>query len=225
LKKAGLREVFVGIESGSKNQLQRFGKGVDVDSNIKAIEILCTHGFEIDLGYILFEPFQTLNDLKVNVDYLKRLDMYTYNARPFKKLRIQPLTPLKSDCEMVITSHLNVDDLSYSYEFIDSNVGEISRLFEAWETNNKQNIYYLQASTRGERTYSADRQKLKKVLEGIRKIDLSMLERIIDYVDGKLAICDYLEIANSHHKKRDMLVDRGLQLKVKKYDEMEKNNN
>jgi len=213
LKQAGLREVFVGLEAGSEKQLQRFGKGVNADINIKAVEILSSHGFEIDLGYILFEPFQTFDDLKMNVDYLKKLDAYNYNARPFKKLRIQPHTDLKSDCEQVITSTLNINDLSYSYEFVDSNVREVCRLFEVWETNNKQDIYYLQASTRGEMTRSSDREKMKKVLEGIRKIDLTMLEIIIDYVDKKLPKPNYLETVSFYQEKRDLLVESGLQLR------------
>jgi len=161
----------------------------------------------------LFEPFQTFDDLKMNVDYLKKLDAYNYNARPFKKLRIQPHTDLKSDCEQVITSTLNINDLSYSYEFVDSNVREVCRLFEVWETNNKQDIYYLQASTRGEMTRSSDREKMKKVLEGIRKIDLTMLEIIIDYVDKKLPTPNYLETVSFYQEKRDLLVESGLQLR------------
>ena len=53
---AGLNQVFVGIESGSKEQLKRFKKPTSVENNKKCLDILEQNGFNIEVGYILFDP-------------------------------------------------------------------------------------------------------------------------------------------------------------------------
>lgn len=55
MKRAGLREVFVGVKSGSSGQLRRFGKPVTADLNKQALGILRELGLEIDIGYILLD--------------------------------------------------------------------------------------------------------------------------------------------------------------------------
>jgi len=45
LKKAGFENAFVGTESGSASQLKRYRKGITVEENAKALDILREIGF------------------------------------------------------------------------------------------------------------------------------------------------------------------------------------
>lgn len=75
LVKAGLRDVFLGIESGSQGSLNRFRKYTTVEENKRAINILRRHGIEPNYGFIMFEPDSTLADIRANFEFLKEMKM------------------------------------------------------------------------------------------------------------------------------------------------------
>jgi|LSQX01.3.fsa_nt_gb radical SAM superfamily enzyme YgiQ (UPF0313 family) len=72
---AGLQNILVGLESGKDESLKRLNKHTTVSDNENALRILRRHGIEPNVGFIMFEPDSTLNDLKVNLDFLKRNDL------------------------------------------------------------------------------------------------------------------------------------------------------
>jgi anaerobic magnesium-protoporphyrin IX monomethyl ester cyclase len=71
MAQAGLRQVFLGIESASKASLTRMNKGVRPDTQAAAIRMLKARGVEINPGFIMFEPDAALEDLRANFDFLK----------------------------------------------------------------------------------------------------------------------------------------------------------
>ena len=73
LVQAGLREVFLGIESGCQHILNRYKKGVFTDVNERAVETLRRFGIEPSLGFIMFEPDSRLSDIRENFEFLKKL--------------------------------------------------------------------------------------------------------------------------------------------------------
>jgi anaerobic magnesium-protoporphyrin IX monomethyl ester cyclase len=75
LVKAGLREVFLGIESGNQNSLDRFRKFTTVEDNKKAINILRRYKIKPNYGFIIFEPDSTLEDVRGNYEFLKGMKM------------------------------------------------------------------------------------------------------------------------------------------------------
>lgn len=76
LKEAGLVRVFLGIESGVQSQLDRFGKMSTVKQNLQAIDILSDLGLDVSIGFIMFDPYTTLAEVKENIEFLKRLGVY-----------------------------------------------------------------------------------------------------------------------------------------------------
>lgn len=75
LVEAGLREVFLGVESGVQSVLDRFQKGTTVTQNERAIHLLRRLGVNISLGFIIFDPATTLEEIKENLNFLRRLDL------------------------------------------------------------------------------------------------------------------------------------------------------
>lgn len=69
---AGLKHILIGLESGRDEALKRLNKLTTVADNEQALQILRKHGIEPSVGFIMFEPDSTLEDLKVNYDFLKR---------------------------------------------------------------------------------------------------------------------------------------------------------
>jgi len=75
LTDAGLCHILIGLESGRDEALKRLNKLTTVADNEKALKILRKYGIEPSVGFIMFEPDSTLEDLKVNYDFLKRNDL------------------------------------------------------------------------------------------------------------------------------------------------------
>ncbi len=76
LVKAGLREVFLGVESGSQNSLDRFRKNTTVEQNKKAINILRRYNIEPNYGFIIFDPDSTLEEVRENFEFLREMKMF-----------------------------------------------------------------------------------------------------------------------------------------------------
>jgi len=95
MRKIGFTTVFVGFESGARQQLKRYIKDVTPEENLKAIEILLGLGFRIDGGFIMFDPLMTLSELRENVEFLRKCVQRGFVKLclfPFNCLRIIPGT-------------------------------------------------------------------------------------------------------------------------------------
>jgi len=77
LVKAGLRDVFLGVESGSQNLLDRFRKNTTVEQNKKAINILRRYNIEPNYGFIIFDPDSTLEEVRENFEFLMEMKMFS----------------------------------------------------------------------------------------------------------------------------------------------------
>ena len=71
LVKAGLRDVFLGIESASPAALKRMGKGVAPSRSAASVALLRNYGIEPSLGFIMFEPGTQLSDVRKSFAFLK----------------------------------------------------------------------------------------------------------------------------------------------------------
>ncbi|HWQ43222.1 MAG TPA: radical SAM protein [Desulfosporosinus sp.] len=72
---AGLHHLLIGLESGSDSSLKRINKMTTVAQNERAIRILRKHGIEPNIGFIMFEPDSSLQDIRVNFEFLRRNDL------------------------------------------------------------------------------------------------------------------------------------------------------
>jgi len=96
LKKAGLARVFVGVESGSRTQLMRYGKGITPEQSIMAIRLLSCMGIGFRIGFIMFDPLMNLQELIENILFLERKDVLMKNVN-LKKYSFSKLFDLIHD--------------------------------------------------------------------------------------------------------------------------------
>jgi anaerobic magnesium-protoporphyrin IX monomethyl ester cyclase len=71
LARAGLKDVFLGIESASAATLTRMRKGIASFENAESVLMLRSLGIEPNLGFIMFEPDCVLADIRQNLVFLK----------------------------------------------------------------------------------------------------------------------------------------------------------
>ena len=67
---AGLRNVFLGVESASPSTLKRMRKQTTNEQTIRALTLLRSHGIEPHIGFIMFDPDSDLQDIRSNFDFL-----------------------------------------------------------------------------------------------------------------------------------------------------------
>lgn len=183
LQRAGLREVFIGIESGSSEQIARYKKNNEQNKSIKAIMTLNSLSIDVDIGFILFDPYMSINDLANNLDFIHQAGISTNYSRLAKKLRVEPLTPFKEECQnsINISEQLDMETVSYPYTFVDNKVARVYEVFSKWEREDLDFIYSLQSFCRGEVPCEEDRNKVKKIISMYRSLDLSLLRKLCDF--------------------------------------------
>jgi radical SAM superfamily enzyme YgiQ (UPF0313 family) len=134
LKEAGLKGVYLGIESGSKSQLRRFGKGVSVEENKMALEIMRRLGFQIEVGFIFFDYLATMEELQENVEFIEETELYKTDSRILGSLRVQEGSPYKKMARNKgLLGKKHDDFLGYKCDFLNDDVAELEKIFIRWE--------------------------------------------------------------------------------------------
>lgn len=67
--------LFVGVESGSPTQLQRYGKGQTVKQMVDALGVASAMGLPLEFGFITFDPLLKPTELLENLQFLARDDI------------------------------------------------------------------------------------------------------------------------------------------------------
>jgi radical SAM superfamily enzyme YgiQ (UPF0313 family) len=120
LKEAGLRRVFIGIESGVQEALDRFKKGVTIAQNLEALEILKRLGLNMAVGFIMFDPDTKLEDIMDNIAFLREAGVFR-NKRAtvdlLNRLQIFAGTPIEK--ALLEQGRLRGTYLHYEYDIAD----------------------------------------------------------------------------------------------------------
>lgn len=80
LAEAGLDTVYLGLESGSQAQLNRYRKGCSVKKNEWAVREVRAHGLRLDFGLIPFDPYLTPEDLLLTMEFLDKENLITIHT-------------------------------------------------------------------------------------------------------------------------------------------------
>ncbi len=74
MARAGLRQVFVGFESGSQEVLDQFGKDLDVDKAFRAVEILRKYRISVWASFIIGALNETKRMIKQTIRFANKLN-------------------------------------------------------------------------------------------------------------------------------------------------------
>lgn len=189
---AGLREIFIGIESGCKGQLKRYNKCTTKTINEKVLKRVRELNVDIDLGYIMFDPEITIEELEESINFIEEFELYNGGSNFIKRLRIQSYTEFEK--KFCATSKLEFDlnNLEYIYYFKDDKIQKIYDLFTDLKFDDY--AYQLQNVYRGEIETEKMRADQKKRIVALRKLQFLCLKRIYQSVvnDEKLYLDDIL---------------------------------
>lgn len=173
---AGLREIFIGIESGCKNQLKRYNKCTTKKINEKVLKSVKKLNLDIDLGYIMFDPEMTIEDLDENINFIEQFEIYNTGSNFIKRLRIQSFTEFEKKYCSTSEIEFDLNNLEYIYYFKDSRIQKIYDLYSDIKFDNY--AYQLQNIYRGEIETEKMRLEQKERIVALRKMQFLCLKKI-----------------------------------------------
>ena len=209
LKDVGLRELFVGVESGCKDQLaRRYRKGVTKQRNIEAMDTLRGIGFEIDLGFIFFDQDSSVEELRENLAFVYEAGIARHDSQLIKKIRIEPRTPIGLQFAANNgNTWIDLNAVEYPYRFKYSEVEKIFNTFNDWQKNDMDVVYNLQSFCRGEIPKGYARKDVKDIIAQYRELDVQFLDAIVGVFEQSYPLKDakIKEITQSFENRRNSL--------------------
>lgn len=151
LIKYGLKNVFVGLESGTDNGLKLFNKGVSLKENQIAINILKKLGVDSQFGFINFYPEMNFSDFIKNIDFLHKNNILTSKALASRLCIYHGTAYAERSLPQV-----QLDDNNYeiNYYFNDERINILSqkcrsfaRLIEPYEIALSKLVFEISTST------------------------------------------------------------------------------
>lgn len=141
LKKSGLRQVRIGIESANEFDRRLFGKWASLEDNCKIIELFEAHNIYPRVGFINFNPYSTFAGLNQNIDFLEKYgwasNFYTLSSwlTVFKGTSLYQ--KVKADGLM-----LKEDSDSPQYKFKDNRITPLVNYLQSY-------FYLIDSQTKG----------------------------------------------------------------------------
>ena len=145
LQQVGLREVYLGIESGNEAGLAVLNKRTSVDTNRNAVALLRRLGLRYEYGFMLFDPSSTFETVLENVAFLREVSGPGSAPVPFG--RMVPYAGTEIERQLRNQGRLTGDDLQPDYAFISPGVqrwfGYLSDVLHPWGFGSHCALWHL----------------------------------------------------------------------------------
>ncbi|MBI5345820.1 MAG: B12-binding domain-containing radical SAM protein [Chlamydiae bacterium] len=145
LKDAGLKRVYVGIESGSQRILDKMNKRTSVQENKNAIDLLKELSIDFSYGFIMFTPWTIDKDIEDNLDILRYFGKIQMN-KLFHELFLIKGTKAYEEVSQNIGVKRKRDSGYYTYPALTENVArirEIGEILEYEKVEFMQKLWFL----------------------------------------------------------------------------------
>ncbi|MGB2791471.1 MAG: radical SAM protein [Candidatus Moraniibacteriota bacterium] len=144
LKEAGLKGVYLGVESGSHGQMKRYCKGSTIEENKVAIQTMRDIGLDLEVGFIFFDSLVTIEELLDNIKFIEETELYKTPSRLFGSLRIQTCTPYHRIAERNgLIGEYDSGMMTSRCLFQNEGVQKIEDAFNLWEEPTRKLIKLL----------------------------------------------------------------------------------
>jgi radical SAM superfamily enzyme YgiQ (UPF0313 family) len=149
MQRAGIRLLKIGVETFSEETQRIYGKRISREEASRKLDLLTAAGMDVSLGFIMFDPYCRLEDLQVNLDFLRQYPKCW--GRNLLRSRLIAYRGTR------IERHLERDGLAVSrdifgtqWRFRDGRVHQVQQRLEGWlrqEILPVENYIYQQQKT------------------------------------------------------------------------------
>lgn len=211
LKRAGFFSFACGVENFSSSVLQRYGKRASKQNNIKALNIFKKYNFYVQCGFILFDPYTTLDELRENLYYLKEYD-WVLSKGIFTELYAAQGTVFTNELLLDSnTGELIQDKENYIYSIKDANVRSIYNALKHWQQS--YDILYdliVDPLIAPKNITERSMEILYSIYRTMRQKDIEMLEKLVKAKSDYDAIVDKELLLSKAF--RDEIYKKGLEI-------------
>jgi anaerobic magnesium-protoporphyrin IX monomethyl ester cyclase len=124
LGKSGLISALIGVESANPHGLRVYNKRSTPEDNRKVIELFRSWGINVDIGFIMFNPYATFAGMRQDVDFLEEYGF------AFDMTTIATQYAMSMGCALdrrILRDGLLLDeDDPYGYRFADERLGMLA---------------------------------------------------------------------------------------------------
>lgn len=203
LKQAGLTLAFIGVESLSDTQLERYRKGICAQDSVRATNIVKDLGIEFEMGFILFDPFVTVEELNQTAEILRDEGLWEHVGYLFSELRVQKATYYETTMRhQGLLGDFDINILSYKWKFHDHRVAEMASACLLW-AGTSEPLY--KAARNIERT-DQDHRAVKQFITEFRRLDVRVFDHLLIQLDNS-SPGQALEIGTYFYEQRRILVE------------------
>ncbi len=117
LIEAGLTHVYLGVEAGDPESLKTLNKLITPDIHLRAGEVLRQLDLTFDFGFMLMEPWSTLDSVRNNLSFLREFCAEGYTVAGFCRTLPYVGTPMEQ--QMRAEGRLVGPALEADYRFLD----------------------------------------------------------------------------------------------------------
>jgi radical SAM superfamily enzyme YgiQ (UPF0313 family) len=100
LKEAGLKELYIGVESGSQRVLKYMHKGVSLDQTRRALNILQEIGINYQYGFMMVTPWTEEQDIRDSISFLREIGFVQFD-KLFHEMDLIPGTSSVEQAEKI----------------------------------------------------------------------------------------------------------------------------
>jgi anaerobic magnesium-protoporphyrin IX monomethyl ester cyclase len=189
LKEVGLTRVFMGIESFVQRQLDYYNKKTTVEQNLRALEIAHELDIKISIGFLIFEPFVTIKEIRENIKILKSTKFCDWAEEDFNPVSLRVpviLFPGTKIREQMVNLGLYVAGEECGYVFQDEDVVLLRKVMTEWAKILRPvhlMDYLVYKAIESEN--SALAEKLMMERSKMLNLDLSFIEEACDGIENK----------------------------------------
>lgn len=129
LMAGGLTHIYMGVESGEEQGLAVMGKRLKPEAHFRAARTLKGLGLSFDFGFMLLEPYSTIDTVRNNIAFLESFIGDGWSVSPFCRMLPYAGTPIEQ--RLRDEDRLLGTDFEPDYRFLDPKLD----LFYDWMVN------------------------------------------------------------------------------------------
>jgi radical SAM superfamily enzyme YgiQ (UPF0313 family) len=136
LKEHGLFAVSLGAESGVQRKLDAWNKNTTVEENLRAVKILEDLGIYVQMGFILIDPWVTIEEMEEEVEFLERT-RWVVTKGICTSLFAAEGTPITEQIKESVEG-LRKEGSNYIYEVQNPKAREVHEALRLWSRSNSE---------------------------------------------------------------------------------------
>lgn len=191
LVEAGLTHVYLGVESGDEDSLRHMNKRLKPEVHLEAGRILDELGLTFDFGFMLLEPWSTVESVRNNIRFLR--DFVGDGVAPATFCRMLPYVGTACETKLREEGRLKTTNLQADYDFLDPRLDA----FYAWMVEAFHSRNFTQSGTLNllrllifESNLSLPDRPVRPLLKvGLRSLTAVNNSVVFDILDAALVYC------------------------------------